>query len=240
MAWWIPILQAVGMNAAKNVVTGQDPLKGAVEAGVTGGVLGAFNPAGSSASNVSGVGSAPSGVSGVGSMPSGASGVSAAPGSTAFWQGANTAGVGNGLNVSNAMGGIPGAGAFEASMGLGNAYNAGAAAGLPGSGTIESIMGQAGADGVYRDPSSFVNVFGTPTYTGGEGLLSNAMGNIGDNLSGLGKYATPQNLIGVGSLLNSMDTMPRVQSSGGGVRGGGAVKFEPFVTGQVYTRKKRG
>ena len=69
MAWWMPVLQAIGINAAKNVVTGQDPFKNALQAGVTGGVLGAT--AGST--NVSGVGSAPSGVSGVGSAPSAAS-----------------------------------------------------------------------------------------------------------------------------------------------------------------------
>lgn len=69
--WWIPVLQAIGMNAAKNVVTGQDPLKGAVEAGVTGGVLGGFSPA-SSGAEVSGVGSSTGGVAGVGTAPSAA------------------------------------------------------------------------------------------------------------------------------------------------------------------------
>lgn len=38
--WWIPVLQAIGINAAKNIVTGQAPLKGGIEAGITGGVTG--------------------------------------------------------------------------------------------------------------------------------------------------------------------------------------------------------
>jgi hypothetical protein len=42
MAWWIPVLQAIGMNAGKNILTGQDPLKGTVEAGITGGITGGF------------------------------------------------------------------------------------------------------------------------------------------------------------------------------------------------------
>ena len=133
-----------------------------------------------------------------------------------------------------------GAGGAGAGAGAATGASTGAASTIvPGS--IESAgMVFNPATGTYLDPSSFTSILGMPTYTGGQGLLSNAMGNIGDNLSGLGKYATPQNLMGVGSLLSNMDTMPRVQSSGGGIRGGGAVKFEPFVTGQVYTRKKRG
>ena len=71
MAWWIPVLQAIGMNAAKNVVTGQDPLKGSIEAGVTGGILGGFSPA-SSGAEVSGVGSSTGGVAGVGNVPNAA------------------------------------------------------------------------------------------------------------------------------------------------------------------------
>lgn len=42
MAWWIPVLQAIGINAGKNILTGQNPLKGGVEAGITGGVTGGF------------------------------------------------------------------------------------------------------------------------------------------------------------------------------------------------------
>jgi hypothetical protein len=171
-------------------------------------------------------------------------GSSAAPGSTAFWQGANTAGVGNGLNVSNAMGGVPGTGAFEASMGLNKAYNAGSAAGLPGSGTIESVMGQAGADGVFRNSDYFANIMGSPVYTGNEGLLSQigtGANSIFDTAkTELGDSITPQNLIGVSNILSNMNSMPRPVASnmGGSQITGTPPKFEPFQTGQVYTRKR--
>ena len=32
MAWWMPVLQAIGLNAGKNLLTGQDPLQGAGQA----------------------------------------------------------------------------------------------------------------------------------------------------------------------------------------------------------------
>lgn len=240
----LPALQAVGINAGVNLLRRKPLFQNAGTAAVTGGVLGGFNGGGLFSSNPTAAAATPtssvvsnSGVSNV----LGSAAPSAVTGSTAFWQGANTAGVGGGLNATNAMGGIPGAGAFETLMGLDKAYNAGSLAGLPGSGTIESIMGQAGADGVYRDAGSFANIFGTPTYTGGEGLLSNAMSNIGDQFSDLGEYVTPKNLLGVSMLLNNMSDMPRpVAASGGGAQGGTPPKFEPFVTGQVYGRKKRG
>jgi hypothetical protein len=124
------------------------------------------------------------------------------------------------------------AGAFEAAMGLPQTTSAIESAGMvfnPATGTFLNPEYYAGAT--------------TPlaTYTGGEGLLSNAMGNISDTFSGLGDNLTPQNLIGVSSLLNNMSDMPRpVAASGGSVQGGTPPKFEPFVTGQVYGRKKRG
>ncbi len=118
---------------------------------------------------------------------------------------------------------------------------AGAASNTIVPGSIESVMGQAGADGVFRNAEYFSNILGMPTYTGGEGLLSNAIGNIGDKFSGLSEYATPQNLLGVSALLSNMNEMPRpVAASGGGMQGGTPPKFEPFVTGKVYERKRRG
>jgi len=38
--WWMPILTALGINAGKNILTGNNPLKGSVETGITGGVTG--------------------------------------------------------------------------------------------------------------------------------------------------------------------------------------------------------
>ena len=123
------------------------------------------------------------------------------------------------------------AGAFEASMGLPQSTAA-----------IESMgMVYNPATGTYINPEYYANVLGTPTYTGGEGLLSNIGSNIGSSLGDLKEYATPQNLLGVSSILSNINEMPRpVAASGGGMQGGTPPKFEPFVTGKVYERKRRG
>lgn len=123
------------------------------------------------------------------------------------------------------------AGAFEAAMGLPQTTSAIESAGMvfnPSTGTFLNPEYYAGAT--------------TPlaTYTGGEGLLSNAMGNIGDKFSGLGDNLTPQNLLGVSSLLNNMNNTPRPVASGANTITGTPPKFAQFQTGQVYGRKKRG
>jgi hypothetical protein len=127
-------------------------------------------------------------------------------------------------------------GAFESSMGLSN---------LPGMATAESIPGMvAGADGVLRSSDYFANILGNQVYTGNEGLLS----QIGTGASSifdtakteLGDSITPQNLIGVSSILSNMANTPRPVASnmGGSQITGTPPKFEPFQTGQVYTRKR--
>lgn len=159
-----------------------------------------------------------------------------------------TGGVLGGFNGGSLFSSAPSAvpttsGAFEASMGLGNAYNAGAAAGA-NAGTIESVMGAAGADGVFRNPDYFANILGSPVYTGNEGLLSQigtGAGSIWDTAkTELGDSITPQNLIGVSSILSNMANTPRPVASnmGGNQITGTPPKFEPFQTGQVYTRKR--
>lgn len=127
-------------------------------------------------------------------------------------------------------------GAFEASMGLSK---------LPGMATAESIPGMvAGADGVLRNSDYFSNILGNQVYTGNEGLLS----QIGTGASSifdtakteLGDSITPQNLIGVSNILSNMANTPRPVASnmGGSQITGTPPKFEPFQTGQVYTRKR--
>ncbi len=127
-------------------------------------------------------------------------------------------------------------GAFESSMGLSN---------LPGMATAESIPGMvAGADGVLRSSDYFANILGNQVYTGNEGLLS----QIGTGASSifdtakteLGDSITPQNLIGVSNILSNMANTPRPVASnmGGSQITGTPPKFEPFQTGQVYTRKR--
>lgn len=127
-------------------------------------------------------------------------------------------------------------GAFESSMGLSN---------LPGMATAESIPGMvAGADGVLRSSDYFANILGNQVYTGNEGLLSQ-IGTGAESLfdtakTELGDSITPQNLVGVSSILSNMANTPRPVASnmGGNQITGTPPKFEPFQTGQVYTRKR--
>jgi hypothetical protein len=110
-------------------------------------------------------------------------------------------------------------------------------------GSIESTMGQVGADGVYRNADYFANILGSPVYTGNEGLLSQ-IGTGAESLFDTAKAnlpdITPQNLIGVSSILSNMANTPRPVASnmGGSQITGTPPKFEPFTTGQVYTRKR--
>ena len=127
-------------------------------------------------------------------------------------------------------------GAFEASMGLSK---------LPGMATAESIPGMvAGADGVLRNSDYFANILGNQVYTGNEGLLSQigtGAGSLFDTAkTELGDSITPQNLIGVSNILSNMNRTPTPVASnmGGNQITGTPPKFEPFQTGQVYTRKR--
>lgn len=110
-------------------------------------------------------------------------------------------------------------------------------------GSIESVMGPASAAGTYLDKDYFANVLGTPVYTGNEGLLSQ-IGTGAESLFDTAKAnlpdITPQNLLGVSTLLSTMNNMPRPVASnmGGNQISGTPPKFEPFQTGQVYTRKR--
>jgi hypothetical protein len=192
MAWWIPVLQAIGMNAAKNVVTGQDPLKGSIEAGVTGGILGGFSPA-SSGAEVSGVGSSTGGVAGVGTAPS-------------------AAGAGGGISSS----GI-----------------------IPGSLESEGLLQFNKATGTYLNPSQYVGEsIGMPTFTGGEGLLSNAASEAGSMFGNL----APENLSGVASLLGGEQDTNQYQQmagTGGGVSRGNASNLAvQFPQAKVFKRRK--
>ena len=143
--------------------------------------------------------------------------------------GLTSAGAGLGANA-------PGAAAFNQSMGL---------SALPGMGTIESAgLGTIGAGGTLYNPDYFANVLGNPVYTGSEGLLSQigtGAGSLFDTAKAeLGDSITPQNLIGLSSILNSMQSAPMPVASGANTITGTPYKTAPFATGQVYGRKKRG
>jgi hypothetical protein len=121
--------------------------------------------------------------------------------------------------------GLPSSALIEAGAPLASAMPTGAAMGLV-----------QGADGVFRDPSMFTNIFGNPIYKGGEGLLANATSGL---LSGLPDYVTPQNLIGAASLVSQQSQQPSFASPGG-MR---ASSFNPnnaSSTGIAIRKKEQG
>lgn len=99
------------------------------------------------------------------------------------------------------------------------------------------------ATGTWLNPAYYMGA-STPlaTYAGGEGLLSNAFGNIGASIpSSVKDYLTPQNMIGVANMMTP--NQAPLQNIGGSAqaRPGQAPSFTPFQTGEVLSPwKKRG
>lgn len=150
-------------------------------------------------------------------------------------QGAALGGAGGGLGglASNAIQGAGIAGAAGGAGGVGGSLGAGAIptsasafnqsmglSALPGMGTIESAgLVFNPTTGTYLNPAYYAGA-STPfaTYTGGQGLLSNATSGL---LNKLPDYVTPQNVIGAANILSntqSQQQMPTAPS--GGVRQG--------------------
>lgn len=160
--WWMPILAAMGINAGKNILTGQNPLKGTLESGAIAGATGGL--------------------------------------------------LGNTIPVAEVS--TPAASSIAA----------------------DTTMKQIGD--TFYNPEYFAGTsFGTPIYTGGEGLLSNIGSNISDTIGDI----TPQNLAGVASLLSQEQQPTQYQQSAGvggvskGNTGGLSVQFP-----QAKVFKKRG
>jgi len=89
----------------------------------------------------------------------------------------------------------------------------------------------------YYNMDYYKNLFGNPIYTGGEGLLS----NIGDELKTSLSSISPQNLLGVASLLNQPDTSQyrQMAGTGGGVsRGSGQGLALEMPQARVFKRRK--
>lgn len=111
-----------------------------------------------------------------------------------------------------------------------NAIASNVAAGVPGftagavPGTIESVMGQAGADDVFRSSDYFSNIFGSPVYTGNEGLLSKigtGANSIWDTAkANIPDYVTPQNVMGAANILSNIQPQQPQFVQGGNVRQG--------------------
>ena len=180
MAWWMPVLAALGVNAGKNILTGQDPLKNAAQAGITGGITGGLLNNTIPGAEVSGAGGVTS-------------------------------------DTTNAL--------------FNNA--------IPGSLESEGLLQFNQATGTYLDPSQYVGEsIGMPTFTGGQGLLSNAADEVGSMFGNL----TPENLSGVASLLGEQqDTgqYRQMAGTGGGVKqGSGQGLSVQMPQAKIFKRRK--
>jgi hypothetical protein len=127
------------------------------------------------------------------------------------------------------------AGAFEASMGLPNSALIASGAPMASAFPMGANAGMtAGASGNLVNQDSFIGA-GTPfeTYTGGEGLFSNAMGNIGSSIEDIKPYFNVQNLQGAAMVANQFQPRPMPSSSGGGISRGQAPA--PALGGNIQT-----
>jgi len=144
--------------------------------------------------------------------------------------GALTGGISNFMNTGSLLG----ANAVGAEVAKNAALGAGTA---PFEGAVYNA-----STGTWLNPEYYVGA-GSPlaTYTGGQGLLSNAMGNIGASIpSSIKDYATPQNLLGVAQLATESNKAPLQNIGGGQVSRGQMPQYVPFNVGEVQTWKKRG
>jgi hypothetical protein len=205
--FWNPWTIGAAIGAGTSLLRGSDPFKGAAIGGIMGGVGSQF----ANADAVSGVGSSTGGVSGVGTVPTGSS---IGAGSTSPL---SAGGILNGAGTNALAGG---------NVAQGMAMNGSALAGssaIPSSaiipGSIESSGMVAGASGNLVNPEYFVGA-GTPfqTFTGGEGVLSNAFQNFSSNLP---DYVTPDNVVGAANILSQSQPqqMPMPTSSASVSRG---------------------
>ena len=164
MAWWMPVLAALGVNAGKNILTGQDPLKNAAQAGLVGGLTGGLLNNTISGAEVSGVGGSTGGVAGVGTAPSAAGGgISSSgivPGSLESEGLMKTIGDGSTLYNQDYFANVLGNPIYKGGEGL--LSNAADEAGsMLGNLTPENLSGVASLLGEQQDTSQYRQMAGT-------------------------------------------------------------------------------
>lgn len=100
---------------------------------------------------------------------------------------------------------------FEASMGLPNSFLIENGAPLSSAMPLGTANGFVqGASGNLINPNYYSNILGNQVYKGGEGLMSNMMGNMSSSLEDLKPYANIQNLSGVKNLADQFTPKPTV------------------------------
>jgi hypothetical protein len=112
---------------------------------------------------------------------------------------------------------------FEASMGLPSSALISAGAPLASAFPTGAAMGLVeGAGGTMINPEYYSNILGNQVYKGGEGVLSNAIGNFIPSMSDLKQYATIDNLKGAASIANQYQPRPMSPAPQGRVSQGQA------------------
>lgn len=143
--------------------------------------------------------------------------------------GAATGGLSNYLGTGSVLG------ASAAGQQVANAAMAGAG-GAPFAGAVFNP-----ATGTFLNPEYFVGSGSSlPIFSGGQGLLSNAMDMASTSIpEALKNELTAQNMVGVANILNQQSQAPRISGGGGGLKGGGPVQYQPLSTVSMPTRTRR-
>ena len=151
-----------------------------------------------------------------------------------------TGGAGQALGLGGAAagaGGAVGAGAkgavdlgtkaaFEASMGLPSTAflesGGSLATALGGTTKAMGLVPTTAGSALSYNPEYYSNILGNQVYKGGEGVLSNAIGDFIPSMSDLKQYATVDNLIGAGNVMSRFQPTPRSPAPQGRITQGQA------------------
>lgn len=152
-------------------------------------------------------------------------------------RGAALGGIGGGINNLASTGSLLGASPVGAKVAeAGMAANAAAAA--------PQAMGNFALtpSGTILNMDYYQNVLGTPVFTGGQGLVSNALSDLSNYIpSSLTNNLTPQNMLGVASLLGQQQrpTMLPAPQSASQTSGGRPVEYTPMATTRLLETPRR-
>lgn len=162
-------------------------------------------------------------------------------------------GIGAGLGLLT--GGTQGALKGAALGGLGGAYSNWANTGslLGASPVGAKVAGMASAPqaagnyaiapwGTSLNMDYYQNVLGTPVFTGGQGLVSNALSDFSNYIpSYMTDNFTPQNMLGVANLLGQQQRAPQLPAPqpASQTRSGSVVPFTPLSTVKLLETPRR-
>lgn len=169
-------------------------------------------------------------------------------------------GIGAGLGLLT--GGTQGALKGAALGGLGGAYNNWSQTGsLLGASPVGAKVAEAGMaanaaaaapqamgnfaltpSGTLLNMDYYQNVLGNPVFTGGQGLVSNALSDLSSYIpSYMTDNLTPQNMLGVANILGQQQRAPQLPAPqpASPTRGGSVVPFTPLSTVKLLETPRR-